>query len=53
MISLPNVSFGGYLSKNRDAFIVYMFRRAPEVWGQLGDNALSSWDTDVNETDMI
>ena len=35
-----NVCFAGCLSKYRRAFIVYMFRRPPEVFSWLSDNAL-------------
>ena len=34
-----DVTLGGCLSKYRRAFIVYMFRRPPEVWSLLSDNA--------------
>ena len=37
-----NVSFGGCLSKYRRTFIVYMFRRPPEVFDWVSDNALIS-----------
>ena len=34
--------FGGYLNETWHAFIVYMFRRRPEVLHSVGDNALVS-----------
>ena len=34
-----DVTSGGCLSKYRRAFIVYMFRRPPEVWSLVSDNA--------------
>ena len=34
-----DVTLGGCLSKYRRAFIVYMFRRPPEVWSLASDNA--------------
>ena len=37
-----NVSFGGCLSEYRWAFIVYMFRRTPEVSNWVSDNVLIS-----------
>ena len=37
-----NISFGGCLSKYRRAFIVHMFRRPPEVFNWVSDNALWS-----------
>ena len=36
------VYFGGYLNETWHAFIVYMFRRRPEVLHSVGDNALIS-----------
>ena len=38
----PKCAFRGCLSKYRRAFIVYMFRRPPEVWSLVSDNALIS-----------
>ena len=38
--SVRNVHLRGSLSKLRRAFIVYMFRRPPEVWSSVSDNAL-------------
>ena len=35
----PDVTLGGCLSKYRRAFIVYMFRRPPEVWSLVSKNA--------------
>ena len=37
-----DVTLGGCLSKYRQAFIVYMSRRPPEVWSLVSDNALIS-----------
>ena len=37
-----NVYFGGYLNETWHAFIVYMFRRRPEVLHSAGDNAVVS-----------
>ena len=34
-----DVTLGGCLSKYRWAFIVFMFRRPPEVWSLVSDNA--------------
>ena len=42
-VFVRNVYFGGYLNKTWHAFIVYMFRRWPEVLHSVGDNALISW----------
>ena len=39
-VFVRNVSFGGCLSKYRWTFIVYMFRRPPEVFNWVSDNAL-------------
>ena len=41
-VFIRNVYFGGYLNETRHAFIVYMFRRRPEVLHSVGDNALIS-----------
>ena len=41
-VFVRNVYFGGYLKETRHAFIVYMFRRRPEVLHSVGDNALIS-----------
>ena len=38
----PKCTFRGCLSKYRRTFIVYMFRRPPEVWSLMSDNALIS-----------
>ena len=38
----PKCTFGGCWSKYRRTFIVYMFRRPPEVWSLMSDNALIS-----------
>ena len=38
----PKCTFRGCLSKYQQAFIVYMFRRPPEVWSLISDNALIS-----------
>ena len=40
----PKCTFRGCLSKYRRTFIVYMFRRPPEVWSLMSDNALI-WGT--------
>ena len=38
----PKCTFRGCLSKYRRTFIVYMFRRPPEGWSLMSDNALIS-----------
>ena len=38
----PKCTFRGCSSKYRRTFIVYMFRRPPEVWSLMSDNALIS-----------
>ena len=38
----PKYTFRGCLSKYRRTFIVYMFRRPPEVWSLMSDNTLIS-----------
>ena len=38
----PKCTFRGCFSKYRRTFIVYMFRRPPEVWSLMSDNALIS-----------
>ena len=41
-VFVRNVHFGGYLNETCHAFIVYMFRRRPEVLDSVEDNALIS-----------
>ena len=38
----PKCTFRGCFNKYRRTFIVYMFRRPPEVWSLMSDNALIS-----------
>ena len=38
----PKCTFRGCLRKYRRTFVVYMFRRPPEVWSLMSDNALIS-----------
>ena len=38
----PKCTFRGCFSKYRRTFIVYMFRRPPEMWSLMSDNALIS-----------
>ena len=38
----PKCTFRGCFSKYRRTFVVYMFRRPPEVWSLMSDNVLIS-----------
>ena len=48
----PTCTFRGCLSKFRRTFIVYMFRRPPEVWSLMSDNALISGTGKVGMRDL-